>query len=383
MMPCAELPPLTLYVHIPWCVRKCPYCDFNSHQAGDGLNENGYIASLLKDLENDVALAEGRVIESIFIGGGTPSLFSGTSIQRLVNGIKGSIGVRNNAEITMEANPGALDSSHFDGYLKAGVNRLSIGAQSFNKQSLINLGRIHSPAEIDTGFESARSAGFENINIDLMFGLPGQSVSDAKVDLERAFSLGPDHLSYYQLTLEPNTYFDRFRPDLPEEDLIWQMQYEGQSMLATAGYIQYEISAYAKPDNECQHNLNYWMFGDYLGIGAGAHAKLTDISGDIHRVMKYKNPREYMDRMETGDFKQNHSRLTDDDCMLEFMMNALRLNRGVPARLFTERTGLTKTNLYEATGQAVDKGLMAEPSHRISATELGRRYLNDLLDSLM
>jgi putative oxygen-independent coproporphyrinogen III oxidase len=374
----SALPPLSLYIHIPWCVRKCPYCDFNSHALREPVDEDAYIAALLQDLEHDLPLSGGRDLGSIFIGGGTPSLFSGSAIERLLSGIRRVIGVVPDAEITLEANPGAVDIAHFEGYLAAGVNRLSIGVQSFDEQMLHKLGRIHSPAEAGQALMLAREAGFQNINLDLMFGLPEQDLSMGMLDLETAMALSPNHLSWYQLTIEPNTWFHAHPPPTPDDELLWEMLEAGQVRLQDAGYVQYEVSAYARGGDNCRHNLNYWTFGDYLGIGAGAHAKLTTANG-VTRRWKQKHPAVYMDQLRNAQNVFEDQHLQASDLSLEFMMNALRLYQGVPSTLFEERTGLPLSAAQEGLDVAVEKGLLDQSGGLLRATDLGRNYLNDLL----
>lgn len=374
-----QLPPLSLYIHIPWCVRKCPYCDFNSHQARESLDAERYIDTLLADLSQDLKWVADRPLQTIFIGGGTPSLFSPASIRRLLAGVKARIAWTGQIEITLEANPGTLEADNFAGYRDAGVNRLSIGVQSFNPDCLHALGRIHGPDEAVRALKLARQAGFEGINLDLMFGLPGQSLEIAKQDVSTALELDPGHISYYQLTLEPNTPFHHAPPDLPHEEAIWRMQEQGQRLLQHAGYRQYEISAFARKGQRCRHNLNYWTFGDYLGIGAGAHAKLTQASDSIQRTSKWRHPEDYLKKTADGCAIQGVRSLTEADRILEFMMNLLRLRDGFDMTLFTERTGLPPSSLDPALATALSKGLLETRADRISATPLGRRFLNDLL----
>lgn len=374
-----QLPPLSLYIHIPWCVRKCPYCDFNSHQARESLDAERYIDTLLADLSQDLKWVADRPLQTIFIGGGTPSLFSPASIRRLLAGVKARIAWTGQIEITLEANPGTLEADNFAGYRDAGVNRLSIGVQSFNPDCLHALGRIHGPDEAVRALKLAKQAGFDHINLDLMFGLPGQSLEIAKQDVSTALELDPGHISYYQLTLEPNTPFHHAPPDLPHEEAIWRMQEQGQRLLQHAGYRQYEISAFARKGQRCRHNLNYWTFGDYLGIGAGAHAKLTQASDSIQRTSKWRHPEDYLKKTADGCAIQGVRSLTEADRILEFMMNLLRLRDGFDMTLFTERTGLPPSSLDPALATALSKGLLETRADRISATPLGRRFLNDLL----
>jgi oxygen-independent coproporphyrinogen-3 oxidase len=372
--------PLSVYVHVPWCVRKCPYCDFNSHPVRDGIPESRYVDSVLADLECEAALAGGRQVISVFFGGGTPSLLSGDAVQRILAGIRQRIDLRPDAEISLEANPGTVDEAHFAAYAAAGVNRLSIGVQSFHDERLAALGRVHSAADAFSAFSAALGAGFGDINLDLMYALPGQSVEDALADLEQAVNLAATHLSWYQLTLEPNTAFYSAPPsELPDHDSAVAIAEAGQVLLAGAGYLQYEVSAYAMPGHHCAHNRNYWQFGDYIGVGAGAHGKLTRADGRIERRRKQRHPEAYMGGAETGDALSGKTLLQDEDLVLEFMMNGLRLNDGVPAALFAERTGLS----YQAFAPRLEllkmRGLVEPRDDVIRATELGRRYLNDVL----
>jgi putative oxygen-independent coproporphyrinogen III oxidase len=374
-----KLPPLSLYIHIPWCVRKCPYCDFNSHAVAEGLDEIAYVDALLADLRLEAPLAAERPLHSIFIGGGTPSLFTPAAIRRLLKGVGGLLLWEEDIEITMEANPGAVEAAHFAGYREAGVNRLSLGVQSFQAESLQALGRIHGPDEALRAVEQAGAAGFERINLDLMFGLPGQRAEMAMQDLETAISLKTEHLSYYQLTLEPNTPFHHRPPELPEEDAIWEMQCAGVACLAAAGFQHYEVSAYARAGGQCRHNLNYWRFGDYLGIGAGAHGKLTSEEGAIQRRWKRRHPGEYLAGVARGGGLQDQRTLLAEDRIIEFMMNVLRLSEGVESGLFEQMTGLELAVLDGSMRAAQQRGLLVPWSERIQATPLGLRFLNDLL----
>lgn len=372
-------PPLSLYVHLPWCVRKCPYCDFNSHTAGDAAPKERYIEALLKDLAREAAYAEGRTLSSVFLGGGTPSLFSPQEIDRLLKGVRALFSMSADVEITMEANPGTVECGSPEGYRQAGVTRLSIGAQSFDDVLLTALGRIHSSADIVRAYREAERGGFDNINLDLMHGLPGQTIDMAMADLSAAIALKPMHISWYQLTLEPNTVFHARPPaDLPDDDLAFEIQDCGQALLAAAGYRQYEVSAYARDGRHCRHNLNYWQFGDYLAVGAGAHGKLTTSSG-VQRYQKPANPLMYMKAQEAGGPVTPPTTLTDRDLMFEFMLNALRLNEGFDEAIFVERTGLSTRQLLDATGPAREKGLIERNGTGVwKPTELGGRFLNDL-----
>jgi len=372
------LPPLSLYVHVPWCVRKCPYCDFNSHAVRGELPESDYVEALLRDLEQDLPRVWGRRLNSIFIGGGTPSLLSPDAIDRLLAGVRARLPLAPDTEITLEANPGASDAERFAGYRAAGVNRLSIGIQSFDDTRLAALGRIHGRDEALRAAEAARLAGFANFNLDLMFGLPGQSPESALADVHTAMALAPSHLSLYQLTLEPNTPFHAQPPALPDDDTIAVMQEMLQQTLATGGYAHYEVSAYAQSGQHCAHNRNYWEFGDYLGIGAGAHAKITDHEG-ILRLARRKQPQDYLVSAGTPQALAEARRLSPDETIFEFMLNALRLVEGVPAALFSPRTGLSLAVVEPALAQAIRRGLLEERSDVIRPTILGQRFLNDLI----
>ncbi len=372
-------PPLSLYVHLPWCVRKCPYCDFNSHKAGDAPPKKRYLDALLVDLDQESGRADGRVIESVFLGGGTPSLFSPDEIGRLLGGIETMFRVADHAEITMEANPGSVECGDAAGYRQAGVNRLSIGAQSFDDKQLQALGRIHDSEDISRAVSDAHKGGFENINIDLMHGLPGQSVAGALADLETTIRLGPAHISWYELTLEPNTVFYTRPPaNMPDDELAFEIQVRGRSLLGSRGYEQYEVSAFARDGSRCRHNLNYWLFGDYLAVGAGAHGKLTAEDG-ILRYQKPANPLQYMKDVETGADLGPAVALNATDLVFEFMLNALRLSDGFTESTFCDTTGLTPATLYAATSGARERGLIARADNAVwRATDLGGRFLNDL-----
>jgi oxygen-independent coproporphyrinogen-3 oxidase len=359
-------------------VRKCPYCDFNSHAARGPVEEGAYVDALLLDLDREVARRPLPTVGSIFIGGGTPSLFGGTSIGRLLKGIAQRTALAPEVEVTLEANPGTAEAARFDAYRAAGVNRLSIGVQSLDDARLAALGRIHSAAEALEAYRLARAAGFDNVNLDLMYGLPGQDVDAALGDLARLLALAPEHLSWYQLTLEPNTLFHLRPPALPDEDAVADIMEAGQALLAEAGYRQYEISAYARADRRCRHNLNYWRFGDYLGIGAGAHGKLTLGDGWVQRRSKQRRPDAYLATVADGAVASEHE-VKDAELLLEFMLNALRLVDGVPVALFERRTGATLQSIAGTVRQAQDRGLMAADSGRLLPTPLGRRFLNDLL----
>ncbi len=377
-------PPLSLYIHIPWCVRKCPYCDFNSHQA-DFIPEEKYVRALIDDIAREAELAGGRKIHSIFIGGGTPSLFKPESIARVLDAAERAIGFSGGIEITMEANPGTAEYSNLKGYRVAGVNRLSFGMQSFNNDHLKSLGRIHSAEEGMQAFKKARQAGFENINVDLMYGLPKQSVEQALLDLQQGIDLAGEHLSWYQLTVEPNTVFFNSPPKLPVDDLLCDMQEQGIILLEQAGFQHYEVSAYGKAGFKCKHNINYWEFGDYLAVGAGAHGKVTRDDGAMERYRKTRKPEDYMARAESGDtvdFNAARSSIPKDNQLLEFMMGALRLVDGVPSCYFDERTELCLDDFDGPIKGLVDRGLLRCAPGRLQATELGLRFLNDTLGGL-
>lgn len=380
----SSLPPLSLYIHVPWCVRKCPYCDFNSHAVRGDIPESEYVDALLNDLEHDLPRTWGRSVQTVFIGGGTPSLLSPESFDRLISGLRARLTLFADAEITLEANPGTFEAGKFTEFRDTGINRLSIGIQSFDDNHLQKLGRIHNSREAIKAAEIAHKAGFDNFNLDLMFGLPGQQPDQAAADVELATSLEPAHISYYQLTIEPNTLFHHSPPTLPVEDDIADIQQQGMQLLATAGYEQYEISAYAKPGRQSRHNLNYWQFGDYLGIGAGAHAKITDAAQQtITRLWKHKQPEDYMQRVASQTHIGGETVLGRHDAVLEFMMNALRLKEGFPTALFETNTGLSIIEANKGLELAEEKGLIERSMTHIRPTETGYRYLNDLLGLFM
>ena len=370
--------PLSLYIHLPWCVRKCPYCDFNSHEARQAIPEDLYVEALLRDLEAHLPAIWGRRLVSIFFGGGTPSLFSPKSIEKILLGVHSRLRFGADTEITLEANPGTVDESRFTGFREAGVNRLSIGIQSLQDDKLKALGRIHDRDHALRAIDIAQKAGFDNFNIDLMHGLPNQSVSDALADLKDGLAFNPPHLSWYQLTIEPNTFFQHHPPLLPEDSILGNIQDEGKTVIEKAGLEHYEVSAYAKPGHECAHNKNYWEFGDYLGIGAGAHSKLTDFEhNQITRHSQLKNPKDYLDP--ENKFKPNPHIITEADSVFEFMLNALRLTRGVSTELFCERTGLTLQTLEPMLSEAKNKKLLVNDASRLCATPLGQTFLNDVM----
>jgi len=376
-----ELPPLALYVHIPWCVKKCPYCDFNSHTAGPNLPEEEYVDALLADLDADLAHVHNRPLSSIFFGGGTPSLFSAKALGRLLEGVERRVPFAADIEITLEANPGTFEQAKFRDYRRLGINRLSIGVQSFQPPKLIALGRIHDGDEAVHAADMARAAGFDNFNLDLMHGLPDQSIEDALSDLRIAIAQGPTHLSWYQLTVEPNTVFWNQPPVMPEDDILWDIQEAGQALLAAEGYAQYEVSAYAQAGKAARHNLNYWTFGDFLGIGAGAHAKVSHPDGRISRSWKTRLPKDYLDT--SKGFSAGERTLGADELPFEFLMNVLRLTDGVASELFTQRTGLPLNQLTAARTEAEQRGLLHSDPARLTATREGQLFLNELLQHFL
>lgn len=379
-----ELPPLALYVHIPWCVRKCPYCDFNSHEQKDTLPEDAYVAALLDDLAAEMPRIWGRTISSVFIGGGTPSLFSASALDKLMSGIRALTALQPTAEVTMEANPGTFEQDKFSDFKQLGINRLSIGVQSFNDQYLTALGRIHSGGEAQRAIGIAKTAGFDNLNIDLMFGLPGQSHQCALEDVQQAIALEPTHISYYELTLEPNTLFAKHPPTLPEEDQRWQIHTDGLRLLAEHGFERYEISAFAQSGKQSKHNNNYWLFGDYVGIGAGAHSKVSFANtGDIIRRWKHKHPTRYLKGASAGDFIGGDNTITIDDSAIEFMMNALRLKAGFAIPVFEQHTGVSINRWQHQIDEAISKDLLEQTGLSLKATDQGFNFLNDLLELFM
>ena len=379
-----SLPPLSLYIHFPWCVQKCPYCDFNSHELTKILNEKEYINALISDLEQELPAFWGRSISSIFMGGGTPSLFSPESMDQLISALRARLTFAPDIEITMEANPGTIELGKFKEFSSAGINRLSIGIQSFNDEKLKRLGRIHGRKEAIRAAELAHDADFNSFNLDLMYGLPNQSLKQAVDDIETAIALEPKHLSHYQLTIEPNTFFHHQPPTVPDDDKLWEMQGACQASIAKNDYKQYEISAYSKEGYQCQHNLNYWQFGDYLGIGAGAHGKLTNAPEQkIHRSWKVKQPQAYLDNATSGNRVAGNKILTRDDAAFEFMMNALRLNNGFETEIFQQHVGLPISIVENALKLAEEKKWIIWDLKRIKPTETGRQYLNTLLELFM
>ncbi len=377
-------PPLALYVHIPWCVKKCPYCDFNSHTAPQGLPQKEYVAALMADLELDLreyaGALHGRSIGSVFFGGGTPSLFAPESIAEILDGAAQRMAFVDGCEITLETNPGTVEHGRFDGYRRAGVNRISFGVQSFDDDKLKRLGRIHNAGEAEYAVKSAQDAGLDNLNLDLMYALPTQSLAGALADVDKAIALQPTHLSHYQLTLEPNTAFAANPPSLPEDDDAWDMQEACQARLAAAGYAQYETSAYAQAQRQCAHNLTYWHFGDYLGIGAGAHAKLSDGSSNtVRRRWKVRAPNAYLSHAGTPRAVGGDDAVAPEQLPFEYMLNALRLCAGFELADFERCTGIAREALAQPLAQARARGWLTGQGDRVAPTELGRRFLNDVI----
>lgn len=375
-------PPLSLYVHVPWCVRKCPYCDFNSHQAPTGeIPEDRYVSALIGDLDHDLALAGGRELQSIFIGGGTPSLFSPSVFARLLDAIAARLPCARDMEVTLEANPGTIEHGRFAGYREAGITRVSLGVQSFDTDHLKRLGRIHSPDDVFRSVTELKLAGIRNFNLDLMYALPEQTLAQAELDVRTAIELQPSHLSHYQLTLEPGTVFHHRPPrGLPDPDVAWEMQQACQDQLARHGFVQYEVSAYAASEHRCRHNLNYWQFGDYIGIGAGAHGKLTDAaSGSVMRTTRHKQPRTYLEAASAAGRLQEMRQVEPADLPFEYMLNALRLREGFDLPSFELATGLPGKSIEHSLGTAMAKGLIEQTTPgQWRPSDLGWRFLNDL-----
>ena len=376
--PTLTLPPLALYVHLPWCVRKCPYCDFNSHAVQGELPAEDYVDCLLLDLERELPLVWGRPVHSVFFGGGTPSLFSAGQLERFISGCRGLLQFTPNAEITLEANPGTVEHDSFSAYRDAGINRVSLGVQSFNNTCLSRLGRIHDFSDALRAVESIKSAGIDNFNIDLMFALPGQSPEDALLDIRQAIDCEPAHLSHYQLTIEPNTEFHARRPELPGEDLAWEMQEACGDLLANAGFEQYEISAWAQPGKSCLHNLNYWRYGDFIGIGAGAHGKITLPSAQqVRRRIRHRSPGAWMQGARAGGSLAEDRALEPKERVFEFFLNQLRLRQGVKKAQFIGRTGVAWKDVAGRVETVIDKGLLKEQDGLLAPTDLGWRFVNE------
>ena len=380
----SALPPLSLYIHFPWCIEKCPYCDFNSHALKNELAADDYINCLILDLENELPNIWGRSIQTIFMGGGTPSLFPAESIERLIQALRARLNFSPEIEITLEANPGTVDQSQFVGYRQAGINRLSMGIQSFNDSMLKKLGRIHNSQQAITAIEAAQQAGFTNYNLDLMFGLPGQTNEQMLQDLQTAIEFNPPHISHYQLTIEPNTLFAAKPPSVPDNDALWEMTQRAQHQLRQNQYGQYEVSAYSKLDGKtnyrCRHNLNYWQFGDYLGIGAGAHQKISDANRQqITRCFKQKHPQHYMQQLTQDSHRLDEKTLGDNDIAFEFMLNALRLTNGFDLQTYLQASGLNLSFIQNALENAQQKQWLNVSDTHIKPTALGLQYLNDVM----
>ena len=378
-LPVAACPPLSLYIHVPWCVRKCPYCDFNSHAIKGEIPEHAYLNALLEDLDQDLSLVRERPIETVFIGGGTPSLMSGAFYHRLFERLRERLTFSPEAEITLEANPGTLETGRFESFREAGINRLSIGVQSFDPNQLKTLGRIHDSAAAHSAIDAARKAGFDNFNVDLMHGLPGQTPSQALDDLQAALSYQPRHLSWYQLTIEPNTEFFSRPPALPDDDRLWEIYQRGGDLLRRAGLDDYEVSAWSLPGAQSRHNLNYWTFGDYLAMGAGGHGKVSLADGRILRYWKTRQPDAYLNRI--GSRTAGSEAIEPEDRPLEFMMNVLRLKSGTEEQLYSERTGLPLSSIAVKLEQLRNENLIVPD--RLQATAQGQRYLNSLLEHFL
>jgi len=373
------LPPLSLYIHIPWCVQKCPYCDFNSHALKGEVPHQEYVEHLLKDLDESLHLVQGRQLSTIFIGGGTPSLLSSQAMQLLMDGVRERIPLSTGCEVTMEANPGTVEAERFSGYQQAGINRISIGVQSFDAEKLTRLGRIHGPQEAERAAQLATGLGLRSFNLDLMHGLPDQSIEQALSDLRQAIALNPPHLSWYQLTIEPNTLFASRPPKLPDDDDLWDIFEQGDQLLREAGYEQYETSAYAKPGYRCEHNLNYWRFGDYLGIGCGAHGKITLADGKIMRTVKTRHPKGFM----RGEYLDKQFMVADEDKAFEFFMNRFRLLEPCPRQDFVELTGLAEQQVRPALDNAIRAGYLQETAEHWQITAKGKLFLNSLLEAFL
>ena len=384
--PVTALPPLALYIHIPWCVRKCPYCDFNSHNAPDELPQDAYVAALLADLDQELPFAQGRPLQSVFFGGGTPSLFSPDHIARILDGVAARLAPAANMEVTLETNPGTVEHGSFSGYRRAGVNRISFGVQSFDDAALARIGRIHDADQARRAIRQAQDDGIANLNLDLMYALPQQTLVQALADIDEAIALSPPHVSHYQLTLEPNTRFAADPPPLPDDDAAWDMQEACQARLAAAGFAHYEVSAYARPGAQCLHNLNYWRFGDYLGIGAGAHAKISQPGAGALRVRrrwKVRSPRGYLELAHGARRVGGDDAVADAELPFEFMLNALRLQAGFALDDFERSTGLPRAAIERPLGAARARGWLEIDGELVRATELGQRFLNDVIAAFL
>lgn len=383
MIPLQPTLPLSIYVHLPWCVRKCPYCDFNSHE-NESADFERYVDALLADLQQELPAVWGRRIDTIFFGGGTPSLFPAKSLDRFLSGLRSLLPIRPDTEITLEANPGTFEQERFNAFRELGINRLSIGVQSFNPEQLKRLGRIHDDEEAHQAIHVAQQAGFERINLDLMFGLPEQSIDEAMTDLETALHFNTEHVSYYQLTLEPNTLFHKHPPRLPDDDLLADMHQAAQVLFAQAGLKQYEVSAWSRPSTECKHNLNYWQFGDYLGLGAGAHGKISEFhQHSIRRYWKTRDPEQYMEAALTGNAVSDQRLVEGAERVFEFMLNSLRLNRGFTQELFEQRCGIAYTDIEPRLIALSDQGLLEFSDTHWRCTARGRNFLNDVTGAFL
>lgn len=373
-----KTPPLSLYVHMPWCVRKCPYCDFNSHTVPDSIPADEYIAALIADLESEAGTVWGRPVGSIYFGGGTPSLFSAAHVEHFLSAARALLMIRPDVEITLEANPGTVEHDSFSAYAKAGVNRVSLGVQSFNDTLLKRIGRIHGKSEVDQAVASLHASGISNFNLDLMYALPGQTPAQALQDVELALAARPTHISYYHLTIEPNTLFAAHPPELPVDDVAWDMQQSGLEALESAGYGQYEISAFAQSDRQSRHNLNYWRYGDYVAIGAGAHGKITlPAEQTVSRYIKHKSPKRYLQGVHKGDWRASEQTVSAAERIFEFFVNQLRLKHGVHVDDFSPRTGLQWDAVQSQVSQAISRGLLQQAGDRLKPTPLGWKFVND------